>query len=180
MQRIAKFEKVSFELFKANMKGLVSEEKMIDAYSNIKLPVRATTGSGGYDFRLTIDITLAPGETILIPTGICSKIEDGWVLMIYPRSGLGFKYRLQLDNTTGVIDQDYYYSSSNNIMVKITNDSKVGFFSRVFNLKKNKDKTIHMKAGERFCQGVFVPFGITEDDEADGIRDGGMNSTGTN
>ena len=111
------------------------------------------------------DFELKPGETTKIPTGIRVKIDEGWVLKIYPRSGLGFKFRLQLDNTVGIIDSDYYYSSNEgHIMIKITNNSLEG-------------KTVAVKQGEAFAQGVFVEYGITVDDDADGIRDGGFGST---
>ena len=64
------------------------------------------------DFFAPFDITLKPGETIKIPTGIRAQMEEEWVLKLYPRSGLGFKFRLQLNNTVGVIDSDYYYSDN--------------------------------------------------------------------
>jgi dUTP pyrophosphatase len=88
-----------------------------------------------------------------------------WVLMCFPRSGLGFKFRLQLNNTVGIIDSDYYYSDNEgHIFLKITNDT-------------NEFKTVEVKAGDGFAQGIFVPFGITEDDDANGIRNGGFGST---
>lgn len=162
MKRIAKFEKVSCD----NFKGCFAEECDTQAmYDALKLPRRATTGSAGYDFFAPCDITLAPGETAKIPTGIRVKIEDGWVLKIYPRSGLGFKFRLQLNNTVGIIDSDYYNSDNEgHIFCRITNDS-------------NEGKTVSIKAGEGFCQGIFVEFGITVDDDADGVRNGGFGST---
>lgn len=83
---------------------LMEEPCIRDAYNALKLPVRSTSGSAGYDFTTPADIVLNPGETALIPTGIRALIDDGWVLMMYPRSGLGFKYRMQLDNSVGVID----------------------------------------------------------------------------
>lgn len=92
---------------------------------NISLPKRATKGSAGYDFFAPFDFSLNAGETILIPTGIRAEITDGWFLALFPRSGLGFKYRLQLDNTVGIIDSDYFYAENEgHIMIKITNDSK--------------------------------------------------------
>ena len=147
MNRIAQFEKVNgFEF-------------------PVELPVRATAGSAGYDIKTPVDICLAPGETALIATGLRCRIEDGWVLLIMPKSGLGFKFRLQLDNTVGVIDSDYYYADNQgHIMVKITNDGKEG-------------KTVEIPAGKAFAQGIFVPFGITVDDEAKGERHGGFGST---
>ena len=161
MQRIAKFEKVSFEQFSESF--LSDDVKSV--YENIKLPRRATSGSAGYDFFLTKDISLAPGQTALIPTGIRVRIDEGWTLQLYPRSGLGFKYRLQLNNTVGIIDSDYYFSKNEgHIFCKITNDSKEG-------------KTVELKEGDAFCQGLFLPFGITTDDDTEGIRDGGFGST---
>ena len=106
------------------------------------------------------------GETIKIPTGIRVKIEDGWWLGCLPRSGLGFKYRLQLNNTLGVIDSDYYYSDNEgHIFAKITNDGKEG-------------RHLKVKAGESFMQGIFIPYGVTYSDNVENVRNGGMGSTG--
>lgn len=164
MKRIAKFEKVSAAQFAKDWNDSFGTEENI--YEDIKLPRRATAGSAGYDFFSTLDFELKPGETIKIPTGIRVKIDNGWVLMLYPRSGLGFKYRLQLNNTVGIIDSDYYNSDNEgHIFVKITNDS-------------NEGKTLSVKAGDGFCQGIFTEFGLTEDDEATEERNGGFGSTG--
>lgn len=166
-ERIAKFEKVSRELFtRIVMEDFgISRDGADDMYDSIRLPERATRGSAGYDFYAPFDVTLKPGQTVRIPTGIRARIEDGWVLMLYPRSGLGFKYRLQLDNTVGVIDSDYYYSDNEgHIMAKITNCSL-------------EDKTVEVRAGAGFMQGLFTPYGITVDDAADGVRNGGFGST---
>ena len=166
MKRIAKFEKVSFEQFKTGWEsdfGTDSDVRKI--YDEIKLPHRATTGSAGYDFYAPCDITLAPGETVKIPTGIRVAIDEGWVLKLYPRSGLGFKFRLQLNNTVGIIDSDYYNSDNEgHIFCRITNDS-------------NENKTVSLQKGDGFCQGIFVEYGITVDDDADGVRNGGFGST---
>ena len=163
MKRIAKFEKVSKEQFEFAWTDTFSSTQNI--YDEIKLPKRATVGSAGYDFFSPLDFTLAPGETIKIPTGIRAKIDEGWVLKIYPRSGLGFKYRLQLNNTVGIIDSDYYNSDNEgHIFIKITNDS-------------NEGKTLDIKCGEAFAQGLFIEYGITVDDDTDGIRNGGFGST---
>ncbi|MCR4874109.1 MAG: deoxyuridine 5'-triphosphate nucleotidohydrolase [Clostridia bacterium] len=166
MQKVAKFYKVSFEQYKKDFEDTFNNLDNIQAiYDSISLPKRATAGSAGYDFFAPIDITLKPNKTIKIPTGIRVKIEDGWVLKCYPRSGLGFKYRMQLNNTVGIIDADYYNSSNEgHIFTKITNDS-------------NEGKTIEIKAGQGFMQGIFVEFGITFDDDATALRDGGFGST---
>ena len=142
-----------------------SVEELREIYEELPLPKRATKGSAGYDFFAPFDITLAPGQTIKIPTGIRAKMEDNWVLKLYPRSGLGFKFRLQLNNTVGIIDSDYYYSSNEgHIFAKITNDS-------------NEGKTVSIKKFTGFIQGIFLEYGITYDDEVEEIRDGGFGST---
>ena len=86
-----------------------TEDQIKALYEEIKLPKRATAGSAGYDFYAPVTLTLKPGETVKIPTGIRVEMEENWVLKCYPRSGLGFKYRLQLNNTVGIIDSDYFY-----------------------------------------------------------------------
>ena len=86
------------------------------------LPRRATVGSAGYDFFSPLAITLAPGACVRIPTGVRARINDGWVLMLFPRSGLGFKYRLQLNNTVGIVDADYFGArNEGHIFIKLTN-----------------------------------------------------------
>lgn len=161
MKKIAKFEKVSIEQFR---QGYPNDD-VKSVYDAIKLPKRATAGSAGYDFFAPFDIELKAGETVKVPTGIRVKIDEGWLLSLYPRSGLGFKFRLQLDNTVGIIDSDYYFSDNEgHIFAKITNDSKEG-------------KTVAIAAGTGFMQGIFTEYGITADDDADGVRNGGFGST---
>ena len=168
MKRIAKFHKVSEERFVADWKDTfpaTPESAITDIYNEIKLPARATAGSAGYDFYAPVDLTLNPGETVKIPTGIRVEMEQDWVLKCYPRSGLGFKYRLQLNNTVGIIDSDYFYSDNEgHIFAKITNDS-------------NEGKSVSIQAGTGFMQGIFVEYGITVDDDAKGVRNGGFGST---
>lgn len=161
MKRIANFYKVSEKRFLNDFEGKNAQA----VYEGIKLPKRATAGSAGYDFFAPFDFELKAGETIKIPTGIRVKIDDGWVLKLYPRSGLGFKYRLQMNNTVGIIDSDYYGSDNEgHIFIKITNDS-------------NEGKTLAVKCGEGFAQGIFVEYGITYDDDVCEIRNGGFGST---
>lgn len=124
MQKVAKFHKVSEKQFTTdwcNATGCsVSDAKAV--YQKIRMPRRATVGSAGYDFFAPEAFSLVPHETILIPTGVRVEISDGWVLQLYPRSGLGFKYRLQMDNTVGIIDSDYYFAENEgHIFVKMTN-----------------------------------------------------------
>lgn len=173
MKRIAKFHKVSFGQFLEGLKDCLPNDYTSDEvleyakslYDNIKLPIRSTKSSAGYDFFAPYDFVLPPNKTIKIPTGIRVEMEDNWVLKLYPRSGLGFKYRLQLNNVVGIIDADYFYSDNEgHIFAKLTNDT-------------NENKTVSLKVGEGFIQGIFVEYGITVDDDAQGIRNGGFGST---
>lgn len=162
MKRIAKFHKVSEEQF---IKAFEDKKEAKRAYDGIKLPKRATSGSAGYDFYSPVTLVIEPGSTVLIPTGIRVEMEANWVLKCYPRSGFGFKYRLQLNNTVGIIDSDYFYSDNEgHIMAKITNDSR-------------EDKTLELQEGTGFMQGIFVEYGITVDDDATETRNGGFGST---
>ncbi len=167
MQRIARFYKVSFNQFEKDWLDSFgsTDEEAAEIYADIQLPKRATIGSAGYDFFSPISFSLKPGETIKIPTGIRVEMEEGWVLKCYPRSGLGFKYRLQLNNTVGIIDSDYFYSDNEgHIFSKLTNDS-------------NEGRTINVEVGNGFMQGIFVEYGITVDDWVEEIRNGGFGST---
>lgn len=168
VKRIARFEKVSKDNYISAVKEDYPRLNAEEIYESIKLPKRATKGSAGYDFYAPFDFELKPGETIKLPTGIRAHINEGWVLKLYPRSGLGFKYRLQLNNTVGIIDSDYYDSDNEgHIFIKLTNDS-------------NEGRTLSVKAGEGFCQGIFIEYGITEDDDVSDIRNGGFGSTTKN
>ena len=165
MLKVAKFEKVSEDLFikalQDEMKWTSSDCKQV--YDAIKLPKRATKGSAGYDFYAPYAFSLKPHETIKIPTGIRVKIDDGYFLGLFPRSSLGFKYRMHLNNTVGIIDSDYYDSDNEgHIFVKLSNGS---------------EKTIEVKAHDGIVQGIFMPYMITYDDEANEIRNGGFGST---
>ncbi len=166
--KTAKFYKVSYQQFEEaylDYDPNASREQIQNIYESIQLPKRATKGSAGYDFYTPVDICLKPQETIKIPTGIRCEMNERWVLMIYPRSGLGFKYRLQLNNTVGVIDSDYFYSDNEgHIFIKMTNDT-------------NENKTVEVLAGQGVAQGILMQYGIVEDDDASEIRNGGFGST---
>lgn len=171
---IAKFEKVSFDQWKndvlsgdlKDMYARFPESALKQIYDSIKLPKRATTGSAGHDFFLPMPMLDIPANTsVIIPTGIRCKIDEGWVLEIYPRSGHGFKYGVHLANTCGIIDQDYYGAKNEgHIQVKLVNDSV---------LKKH----IELSQGDAFCQGKFSIYGTTVDDEVSAKRQGGFGST---
>ena len=182
MKKVALFEKVPFaqyrdDLFEAyggvdrfsyvkSCESYEEAERLVRSmYDDIKLPTRATVGSAGYDFYAPEDYIIEPDMTVVIPSGIRVIIEPGWVLNVFPRSGHGFKYRLQLDNTVGIIDSDYYGSDNfGHIKIKLTNDTKC-------------HKTCVIEAGCGYAQGIFIPYGITFNDQADAIRNGGFGST---
>jgi len=167
-EKVAKFYKVSKEQFIKDFMDFIggSEAAAERLYDNVKLPVRATKGSAGYDIISPVDIVLEPGQGVKVPSGLRIKMQPGWMLLVLPKSGLGTKFRLQLDNTMGLIDADYYGSlNEGHIMISVTNDSRQG-------------RTVSIPAGKAFVQAVLVPHGITEDDEAEGERTGGFGSTG--
>lgn len=179
--KIAKFAKVSFKQFLKDFRNCEkeyshlsayrerSDEEVKELYDSIELPRRATKGSAGYDFFSPINIDLAVGETIKIPTGIRCFIDCDWVLKLYPRSGQGFKYRLQLDNTVGIIDSDYYYSDNEgHMMAKLTAD-----------IRESSVGGVSIKQGQGYMQGIFIEYGITEDDKVHEVRNGGFGSTDT-
>jgi len=169
MLKVGKFHKVSKEQFFKDWEKVFGQQfsrgELEEIHEGIQLPVRATKGSAGYDFFTPIKFFIDPGATIMIPTGIKVEIVEGWVLKCYPRSGLGFKYRLQLNNTVGIIDSDYFQADNEgHIFARITNDS-------------NENKSVILLKGEGFMQGIFTEYGITYDDEVERNRTGGFGST---
>jgi dUTP pyrophosphatase len=170
--KVGQFEKVSYEQFKQAFEvmldtyethGQATETVIKQCYDSIELPTRATKGSAGYDFKTPINCTLEVGQTIIIPTGIRCNMDINYMLQMYPRSGLGFKFGMELVNTVGIIDADYYNADNEgHIMVKI----------------RPTIRTLQLCTGDKFAQGIFIPYGITRDDNADGSRTGGIGSTG--
>ena len=165
-----KFEKISKAQFFKDFAEYL-EDECVDIrdseviYNLIKLPKRATMFSAGYDIFAPYDIEILPKGTVKVPTGIRVILDDDKFLAIYPRSGLGFKYKMQLYNSVGVIDADYSGSDNEgHIWAKFYNDSPDG-------------KTITIKQGEAMCQGIIQQFFKTDNDEANGIRNGGIGST---
>ena len=157
-----RFEKVSYNQY---LEAIGGDIDLFDEYNDIIITKRETTGSAGYDFFAPFTFTLNPNETIKIPTGIRVILDSDKFLAIYPRSGLGFKFRLQLDNTVGIIDSDYCNSDNEgHIFIKITNDGREG-------------KSITINKGDGIAQGIITQFFKTDDDNSEGIRNGGFGST---
>lgn len=168
---MAEFYKVSFEQFKkacrylesAGTLWLSSDEEIKEYYDEIQLPQRATDGSAGYDFHMPFSASFVSSVATMVPSGIGVRLDHRTFLMCVPRSGLGFKYGMRLMNSVGVIDEDY--SSADNeghIMAKITTEEP-------FMLDK----------GDRFMQGIIVPYFTVDNDEPiTSKRTGGFGSTG--
>lgn len=196
------FEKVSFEQFRkdvGNVLGLSSpeyDEVLKKVYDSIKLPRRSTSGSSGYDFFCPFSFNLEePGTSLVIPTGIRATMPQNQVLLIAPRSGQGFKYRLSICNTIGVIDSDYAYAKNEgHIMIKIVfdgvNDAIVAMTSFIneivnengqFNLDivgtTKKFHNLKINHGDAFAQGIFTNYFMTSDDDTNELRVGGFGST---
>lgn len=181
MDRIAKFEKVSLEQFYKDVLNKFYPETeypresfrydnvenfVKEWYDFIKLPQRGTIGSAGYDFFLPMSIVIPPEGARIIPTGIRCKMDIGWVLQIVPRSSLGIKHCLAFDNTISVIDSDYSYANNEgHIFIKIR-------------YRARTEQSLRLNAGDRIAQGIFLPYGITEDDNVTERRTGGIGSTG--
>ena len=173
---VARFEKVSFEEFKqawikTERYVVGSEKRLREAYDNIKLPQRSTKRSSGYDFYYPgyTAICFTKGESVTIPTGIrIVFLSDCYDLSVYPRSGMGFKYRVHLDNTVGIIDNDYFEADNEgHIIIRLSCDPRY-------------DEYVTINPGVKFAQGVIREFFLAEGDdmiEKQG-RVGGMGSTG--
>lgn len=175
------FHKVSFEQFVESFKPIytsqlspeqVYSDKDVEnaakvIYDLIRLPERATAGSNGYDFFFPFgDTEIAPGQSIIIPTGIKVKLNPGWALLVYSRSSLGFNYRVLIEENVAVIDEDYFDNINNegHIFIKIINDNREG-------------QTATLRLGAAFCQGLFTLTGRAANDNVTVERVGGIGST---
>lgn len=175
--KVAQFETVSSQQYFESVEKLVCSDKELTYVMDIEdidIPARGTSGSAGYDFISPIGFELAPGEQLIIPTGIRCKMYSNYVLMLYPRSSVGIKHNISFANTTPVIDSDYYNAKNEgHILLAVKNNNK-----RSWSRKKNKANTWVVNAGDRICQGILVQYGITFEDAVNTERKGGIGSTG--
>jgi dUTP pyrophosphatase len=147
--------------------SLQVELKILDDRIKEAMPTYATSGSAGLDLRACIDaaITIQPGETTLIPTGMAIHLADpDYAAMILPRSGLGHKHGIVLGNLVGLIDSDY----QGQLFVSCWNRSQTAFV---------------MNPMERMAQLVIVPvvqanFKLVDEFDASDRGEGGFGSTG--
>ena len=136
------------------------------APADTKLPTRKTKGSAGYDFYLPCDVVLEPyGDSPIIQTGVKAYMPEDEVLLLFIRSSVGIMKNVTLSNSVAVIDASYCDNPDNegNIGLKLHN---------------NSPHTVTFKKGERIMQGVFVKYGVVDDDNATEERKGGIGSTG--
>lgn len=140
-------------------------EKCKCANENTKLPARSTIHSAGYDFYSPVPVAIGPGQSGMVKTNIKARMDKDDVLMIFPRSSMGIKKHVMLSDSVGIIDADLYNNADNegNIIVSLYNYG---------------DRILEIKPGEKIAQGIFVKFGVTDDDKAEGMRTGGIGSTG--
>jgi dUTP diphosphatase len=131
---------------------------------NVELPKRKTKKSAGYDFFAVENFTLYPNKLCIIPTGVKAYMEDDEVLYLHIRSSVAFKRGVRMLNSIGVIDADF-----------VDNPDNEGEIS--LGLLSHNDDIVHIQKGERIAQGVFHKFLITDDDDAEGKRVGGIGST---
>ena len=141
--------------------------KILDERMRALLPAYATPGSAGLDLRACIDapVTIEPGATVLIPTGLAIHIADpGYCAMILPRSGMGHKNGIVLGNLVGLVDSDY----QGQLMISTWNRSQSAFT---------------LQPLDRLAQLVIVPvmqvaFNVVDDFDASDRGAGGFGSTG--
>lgn len=161
------FEKVSFEQWKADcgIKGLADKD-LKEWYDAIQLPRQATAGSAGLDFYMPFNLNFESGSKWKIATGVrwvTGEDEKDRVLLIVPRSGLGFRHGIRLPNTMGVIDADYCDADNEgHILVSLENPS---------------DHAVPLPEGKPFAQGIIVRYEVPEGAESDEVRKGGFGST---
>jgi len=157
------FEQISQKQWDNDFSNIL-EMHQVD-YPKHQLPKRGSKNSAGYDFFSPINEIIPAHGTAKIPTGIKVYMQPDEVLMIYPRSSIGFKTNIRLSNTTGVIDSDYYNNPDNegHMWIKFYNPT---------------DEEYHIHIGDKIAQGIFTKFLVTDDDNADQERTGGLGSTG--
>lgn len=158
-----RFEKVSYKEFKKHTDSTM--HCGADEYDAIVMPERKTKGSAGYDIASPVNITIPAGCKRTIPTGLKVQMDDGYFMDLHIRSSLAIKKQIELQTSVSVIDSDYYGNEANegHIMIPVKNES---------------GRPVFISAGERVAQGVFVRYGVCEDDKATETRTGGIGSTG--
>ena len=124
-----------------------------------KLPERQTKASAGYDFYVIEDVTIPPQSVVMLPTNVKAYMQEDEVLMLYARSSLAIKKGLILQNTTGIIDSDFFP-----LEIKIA-------------LKNTTNEPVTLLKNERSAQGIFIKYLVSDNGNLENTRDGGIGST---
>ena len=124
-----------------------------------KLPERQTKASAGYDFYVIEDVTIPPQSVVMLPTNVKAYMQEDEVLMLYARSSLAIKKGLILQNTTGIIDSDFFP-----LEIKIA-------------LRNTTNEPVTLTKNERCAQGIFIKYLVSDNGNLDNTRDGGIGST---
>lgn len=140
-------------------------EKMDFTKDDVTLPRRSTKHSAGYDFYAPYDFTINPHDKVVVKTGVKCKLDNDKVLLLNIRSSLGIKRDIMMSNTIGVIDADYYGN--------IDNDGHI-----MIGLRNLSDDVIKFYKGNKICQGLIMSYFVTDDDDVNSVRVGGVGSTG--
>ena len=172
-------------------------EKVSYSDKDIKLPIRATKGSSGYDFYATEDLVIPPGEKVFFLPDVKAYMQQDECLLIDIRSSIGHENDLILTTTIGNIDSDFYNNPKNegNIGIGLRNlkkefelvntpkpieASEDGEFLGIIPIIKDlrKENTVVIKAGERVAQGIFIKYLTIDNDKPKSeFRTGGYGST---
>lgn len=195
-EKYIQFEKVPYEYFRGSYDWGTTPDCFIKGiWDGIKLPERSTDGSAGYDFIAPFGFTIGEHESIVIPTGICCKMDPGLVLLGMPRSSTGFNYGVHIANTVPVIDEDYYTSKNHgHILIKLTYDGiHTLHFDRMQRLEHNGEpfyygvlsnkvevspRMFECQDGDKFCQMIAVEYHKQKDEIVEKVRTSGIGSTG--
>jgi dUTP pyrophosphatase len=171
--KVLKSSSKKYDLYDDGIYGSNLIELIKQSYDELKTPSRATSGSAGYDFFAPRKYVIPYNIPFLIPTGFKCKMDKGFSLDVYPKSGLGFKTGIRLMNTVGIIDSDYYNNASNegHIMIKVI----------IENIRDENNYFV-INEGKGFAQGIFHKFYTVENDLdndnlVNSVREGGFGST---
>jgi len=167
VKKTAEFDKVGLKQFISDWIGVFGnrpDHTITEIYNQIKLPERKTRCSAGHDFHMPYTFEIAPGGMLMIPTGVKCRMDENYVMLIFPRSSLGIKKHMSIANTVPVIDADY-----------INADNEGHIFICVEN---RGQEVLTLKNGEAFAQAVFVEYATADGKEIEMERNGGIGSTG--
>lgn len=191
MKDVAIFKKVSKKQFGETYRTIYpnfefTTEFMEKMYETVKVPIRKTPGSVGYDFVAPFTFTLYPGSKVWIPTGIrVEMLKEDWWLMVVPKSRTA-KHSIRISNTLGVVDADYYFADNEgHIMVTLEMpdtsairqcNGRACFGENILNFTE----PVQYKAGDGIAQGIFVEAGFVANEDTTCMhrRTGGYGSTG--